>query len=63
MAAVLTAQIKGDVGNASSIDAISRLYCIGIAYPFIFTENVSRFDLPENMKVREQILEVYKLNR
>ena len=56
-ATVLTAQIKCDVANSSLIDVISRIYSVihnCIAYPFMFTENVSRYDLPENMKVKEQ---------
>lgn len=57
-AAALTAQIKGEI-SSSSINLGARLYSVihnGMGYPFMFTDDVSQFDNPENTKIREQIL-------
>jgi hypothetical protein len=45
--------------NSTNPDIGSRQYFVlhnGLSYPFVFTDIASKFDNPENMKIRERII-------
>jgi hypothetical protein len=60
-AAVFTVLLKANIDNGTkSLNIGARQYAVihnGITYPFSFSDDVAKFDLPENTKTRQRILE------
>lgn len=60
-AAVFTALFKAKIDNGEkSMNVGARQYAVihnGITYPFLFSNDAAKFDLPENTKLRQRFLE------